>query len=102
VDPEILIAAFRLVETLLDDCAGLAEFTAKLVARRDGYVLELMRAATVPDGTAAARAEDIDALRTWLRSLGAAWLESAQGERSIIELRIPRQAVSPKNETPAG
>lgn len=102
VDPEILIAAFRLVEALLDNCTGLAEFTAKLVTRRDGYVLELMRAGTVPQGTNEARAEDIDALRTWLRSLGAAWLESAQGERSIIELRIPRKAVARKSETPAG
>jgi signal transduction histidine kinase len=103
VDPDILIAAFRMVETMLGDGSGLTEFTAKLAVRRDGYVLELTR---VPDGTPApdveARVDDMDALRTWLRSLGAAWLESAQGDRSIIELRVPRSNPVPKSETPGG
>ena len=106
-DPELLIAAFRLVETVLGDGTGIAEFTAKLAGRRDGYVLELMR--TPSAGAASPPAGDMDALRTWLRSLGAAWLESAQGERAVIELRIPRRAPEKtaraepeKSETPGG
>ncbi|HET7202363.1 MAG TPA: histidine kinase [Steroidobacteraceae bacterium] len=102
VDAEILIAAFRLVETLLGDGSALTEFTAKLATRRDGYVLELTRVPAGPVAGEATRAEDIDALRTWLRSLGAAWLESGQGDRSIIELRIPRRNPLPRNETPGG
>lgn len=102
VEPEILIAVFRLVETLLADGVGLAEFTAKLAARRDGYVLELTRVPSGPQASDATRTDDMDALRTWLRSLGTAWLESAQGDRSIIELRIPRRTPLSKNETPGG
>ena len=102
VDQEILIAVFRLGESLLADGSGLAEFTAKLAARRDGYVLELTRVPSGPQDGEATRTDDMDALRTWLRSLGAAWLESAQGDRSIIELRIPRRNPVPKNETPGG
>lgn len=105
VDADILIATFRLVETLLGDCARLGEFSARLTARRDGYVLELMRvllAGSEADGADSTLTEDVEALRTWLRSLGAAWLESAQGERSIVELRIPRRVASQPSETPGG
>lgn len=104
VEPEVLIAAFRLVETLLGDGSGVTEFNARLAARRDGYVLELTRAGSpvAEDGTESPDTFDMEALRTWLRSLGAAWLESAQGDRSVIELRIPRRAVPPKSEAPAG
>lgn len=101
-DPELLIAAFRMVETMLGDGSGLTEFTAKLAARRDGYVLELTRVPAGPPAGDTTRGDDMDALRTWLRSLGAAWLESAQGDRSIIELRIPRSNQVPKSETPGG
>ena len=102
-DPGILIAVFRMVETMLGDGSGLVEFTAKLAGRRDGYLLELT---SVSDGKAAgdaeARADDMDALRTWLRSFGAAWLESSQGDRTLIELRLPRGSAAPKSETPGG
>jgi glucose-6-phosphate-specific signal transduction histidine kinase len=103
VDPELMIAAFRLVETLLGDGTGLAEFTARLAPRRDGYVLEVVRVAAGA-GTAAdpAQARDLDSLRTWLRSLGATWLESNDGGKSVLELRIPRPAVARKDETPGG
>ena len=102
VDPAILIAAFRMVETMLGDGSGLMEFTAKLAGRRDGYVLELTRVpADLPVGDAGSHADDMDALRTWLRSLGAAWLESTQGDRTIIELRLPRtNNLVSKSETP--
>ena len=104
VDPQILIAAFRLVETLLGDGSTLAELTVRLAARRDGYVLEVVR---VPADSAAADPAgpaDKSALRTWLRSLGVGWLESTQGEKRIVELRIPRNVVvanREKSETPA-
>ena len=102
VDPDLLIASFRLAETLLGDGSDLAEFTAKLAARRDGYVLELTRVPAHPSVEGPPRDDDVGALRTWLRSLGATWLESAQGERSIIELRLPRRNPTPKSETPGG
>ena len=102
VDPDLLIASFRLAETLLADGSDLAEFTAKLAARRDGYVLELTRVPARPSAEGAPRDDDVGALRTWLRSLGATWLESAQGERSTIELRLPRRNPAPKSETPGG
>lgn len=105
VEPAILIATFRLVEALLGEGATLAEFTARLATRRDGYVLELMYEPAEGAVADAERTGDLHALRTWLRSLGATWLESAQGERSTIELRIPRKveaATRPKIETPGG
>lgn len=102
VEPDILIAAFRLVETLLGDCTGLAEFNVRLATRREGYVLELMRVPASAATGDAARADDLDALRAWLRSLGAAWLEATQGDRAIIELRIPRRSIPLKSETPGG
>jgi signal transduction histidine kinase len=103
-NPDLLIAAFRLVETLLGDGTGLTEFTARLGTRRDGYVLELVRVAAGPDAGVAARRDDVDALKAWMRTLGAGWIESAQDERSTIEVRIPRQPVVPavQSETPAG
>jgi len=104
VEPELLIAAFRLVETLLDRADGLAEFDTRLAARRDGYVLEIARAGAL-NGAAEESPDvcDMEALRAWLRSLGAAWLESSHGERSVIEVRIPRRAVdAQKSETPGG
>ena len=105
VEPELLIAAFRLVETLLVGGNGVQEFNAKLVARRDGYVLEIAREG-MPAAAAAGEAPDTfdtEALRTWLRSLGAAWLESSHGDRAVIEVRIPRRPVAAqKSETPGG
>lgn len=103
VEPELLIAAFRLVETLLARDDGLAEFDTRLAARRDGYVLEIARAGqlTTSDQNAPGL-WDVEALRAWLRSLGAAWLESSQGERSVIEVRIPRRPAVQKSETPGG
>jgi signal transduction histidine kinase len=105
VEPAVLIATFRLVEALLGEEVRLAEFTARLAARRDGYVLELMCEPAVGTTADAERAGDLQALRAWLRSLGATWLESTQGQRSIIELRIPRKVEAvprPKIETPGG
>ena len=103
VDPQILMAAFRLVETLLGDGSALAELTVRLAARREGYVLEVVRVPADPAAPDPAAAVDKSALRTWLRSLGAAWLESAHGERLIVEVRIPRSTTPPvvKSETPA-
>ncbi|MGI9245570.1 MAG: hypothetical protein ACR2I8_02535 [Steroidobacteraceae bacterium] len=106
VAPEMLIAAFRLTETLLGEGEGVAEFNARLAARRDGYVLELTRVAT-PGVTAPVGPDssDLDALRAWLRSLGASWLESSHGERTVIELRMPRQVeamTTDHSEAPVG
>jgi glucose-6-phosphate-specific signal transduction histidine kinase len=107
VRPEILIATFRLVETLLGDGSevpGIVEFTARLAARREGYVLELSRVPSErsPDSGDDVRADDLGALRTWLRTLGVTWLESSQGERLVVELRIPRPVKAAVSETPAG
>jgi hypothetical protein len=105
VDPQILIAAFRLVETLLGDGSTLAELTVRLAARRDGYVLEVVRVPADSSAADPAGPADKSALRTWLRSLGVGWLESTQGEKRIVELRIPRNVVvanREKSETPAG
>jgi signal transduction histidine kinase len=105
VEPELLIAAFRLVETLLAGGDGVAEFSARLAARRDGYVLELSRAGmpVATDGDASPETFDMEALRAWLRSLGAAWLESAPDGRMTIEVRLPRRlAAVQKSETPDG
>ena len=101
VDPQLLIAAFRLVEALLDDGSSLTEFNVRLAARRDGYVLEVMRR---PADPAAPVLADKNALRTWLRSLGAAWIESADGGRSVVEVRMPRTGVAARqlSTTPAG
>jgi len=104
VDPQILIAAFRLVETLLGDGSTLAELSVRLATRRDGYVLEIVRVPADPASSDPAEPADKGALRTWLRSLGATWLESVQGEHRIVEVRIPRTVVAApreKSETPA-
>ena len=74
----------------------------RLATRREGYVLELMRVPASAATGDAARGDDLDALRAWLRSLGAAWLEAVQGDRAIIELRIPRRSIPLKSETPCG
>ena len=104
VDPQILIAAFRLVEALLGDGSTLAELTLRLATRRDGYVLEIVRVPADPAAADPASTADKSALRTWLRSLGVGWLETTQGERRILELRIPRTVVvanREQSETPA-
>ena len=104
VDPQVLIAAFRLVETLLGDGSTLAEFTVRLAARRDGYVLEIVRLPAAAPASDADGREDRGALRTWLRSLGASWVESSEDGRSIVEVRIPRSVTATpreKSETPA-
>jgi signal transduction histidine kinase len=103
VDPQLLIAAFRLVETLLEDPAALTEITVRLVTRRNSYVLEIIRLLAEAPTIAATAAADRQALRTWLRSLGAAWAESTQEQRSVIEVRMPRAVATSvlKSETPA-
>jgi hypothetical protein len=104
VDPQIMIAAFRLVETLLGDGATLAELSVRLAARRDGYVLEIVRVPADPTAADPAGPAERNAQRTWLRSLGAGWLESPQGERNVVEVRIPRTVVAAtpeKSATPA-
>jgi hypothetical protein len=104
VDPQILIAAFRLVETLLGDGSALAELSVRLAARRDGYVLEVVRVPVDPASSDPAEPADKGALRTWLRSLGAAWLESVQGDERVVEVRIPRTVIAApreQSETPA-
>jgi hypothetical protein len=105
VDPRILMAAFRLVEALLDEPAALTEITVRLATRRSSYVLEIVRLLAQAPATAPNGASDRQALRTWLRSLGAGWAESTQDQRSAIEVRIPRVTARassvPKNETPA-
>lgn len=103
VAPEVQIAVFRLVETLLGDCGGLTEFGARLGARRDGYVLEITLTSDAASDDGAPALADLQALRTWLRALGVAWAESAQANRSSIELRIPRRSPAPvRSETPGG
>lgn len=94
VDPQVLIAAFRVVEAALGDCGEYGEFNARIAARRDGYLLEIV--ATPAAGTTLApldpvRAADLDALRVWLRTLGAGWTQSARDTRWTIEMRLPRQ-----------
>jgi hypothetical protein len=57
-----------------------------------------------PASSDPAEPADKGALRAWLRSLGAAWLESVQGEHRMVEVRIPRTvAAAPRaqSETPA-
>ena len=92
VDSQVLIAAFRVVETVLADGRDYAEFNARIAPRRDGYVLEVT--ATRAPGTASSpdvtRAADLDALRTWLRTLGAGWQQSISEARVTYELRLPR------------
>jgi len=103
VAPEVQIAAFRLVEALLGDCRGLAEFGTRLVARRDGYVLEITLTRDAASNDDAPALADLEALRTWLRARGVAWADSAQANRSRVELRIPRRSPAPvRSATPGG
>ena len=101
VAPEVLIATFRLVETLLSDCRGITEFELRLGSRRDGHVLEIARTGAVdPEASAAPDPFDVEAIRAWLGALGVSWKESAAGGRRVIELRLPRTAG--RSEAPGG
>jgi signal transduction histidine kinase len=87
VQPDLMIAAFRVVQHLLGD-DRLAECSVRLRLTHDTGELEIKR--RWHDGAVPDAREETDALKTWLQVLGGSWTESrGEGER-ITRLSLPR------------
>jgi two-component system sensor histidine kinase UhpB len=87
VEPDLLIAAFRVVQQLLGD-DKLAECAVRLRLTHDSGELEIRR--RWPEEVVPEAREEVDALRTWLQVLGGSWTESRGDDESITRLSLPR------------
>jgi signal transduction histidine kinase len=85
--PEVALAAYRVVETLLS-VPGLRRATARLHAAGPLQLLSLeVESDGSPDADTCA---DLRALQVWLEGQGARWREAREGPVLTLELRLPQ------------
>jgi signal transduction histidine kinase len=88
----VALAAYRIVERLLDGCeAHRVNVRLREMGGRLLLTVDVERAAKP---ASAATQNDLHALRAWLESLGGAWTEAQRELVTAVELTLPRQAAA--------
>jgi signal transduction histidine kinase len=81
------LATFRVIERLL---GGKSVRRVALRLRESAAGYQLLAEVEGGDVHEAASSEDLQALRSWLESMGATWSEAQRGDVASVELTVPR------------
>ena len=81
------LATFRVIELLLE---GKSLRRVALRLREGATSSQLLAEVEGVEARDAAASEDLQALRSWLESMGATWSEAHRGDVAIVELAVPR------------
>ncbi len=81
------LATFRVIELLLE---GRSLRRVALRLREGATSSQLLAEVEGVEARDAAASEDLQALRSWLESMGATWSEAHRGDVAIVELAVPR------------
>jgi signal transduction histidine kinase len=92
------LATFRVIELLLEG-KSLRRFALRL--RESAESLQLLAEVEGVEARDAAASEGLQALRSWLESMGATWSESRRGDVATVELAVPR-ATKAADAAPGG
>jgi two-component system, NarL family, sensor histidine kinase UhpB len=89
LDPDLQIAAFRVVQELLGDGAGLSAFNLRLHEARGLVHVGVEMHASAAVAASAASQSGVAALRVWIESLGGGWTLHRDGLVTTCNLTLP-------------